>query len=29
MYAILLANALSPLISNVTQARIFGDKGRL
>ena len=27
MYAILLGNALSPLISNVTQTRIFGDKG--
>ncbi len=28
MYAILLGNALSPLISGVTQTRIFGDKGR-
>jgi electron transport complex protein RnfD len=28
MYAILLGNAISPLISNVTQRKIFGDEGR-
>jgi electron transport complex protein RnfD len=28
MYAILLGNAISPLISSITQPKIFGDKGR-
>jgi electron transport complex protein RnfD len=28
MYAILLGNAISPLISGITQPRIFGDRGK-